>query len=205
MATTTKRRKDRLTPTQARAARRDRRTRRRRIIRFGAFISIAAISFLFVASLFAGSIPISFGTATGNPDLGEVFPEQPYSHIGFGEEHPPYNTVPASSGWHYAALPKWGIYDRFIPDETLVHNLEHGGVRIHYDCPDGCPDLVDRLADIARREREVVMSPYPDMGSKIALVAWTVVDKLDELDEERVVDFINAHRNSNRAPEFWAD
>ena len=206
MATTSKRRKDRLTPTQARAARRERRKRRRRVIRFGIFISIATISFLFVASLFAGSLPISVGGPSGDTDIGEIFPEQPYSpHIGLGQEHPPYNTVPASSGWHYDATARWGVHDSFIPDETLVHNLEHGGVRIHYDCPDGCPELVEQLAEIARRAPEVVMSPYPDMGNRIALVAWRVLDKFDEFDEQRVADFVNAHMNSTRAPERLAN
>ena len=206
MGTTSNRRKDRLTPTQTRAARRERKRRRRRFVRLAAFVSIATITLLFVASLFAGSLPISIGGATGNSDIGEIFPEQPYSpHIGFGEEHPPYNSVPASSGWHYDAPAKWGIYDTVIPEETLVHNLEHGGVRIHYDCPEGCPNLVSQLEDLAERGTEVVMSPYPDMGSKIALVAWMVLDKFDEFDEQRIKDFINAHMNSTRAPERWAE
>ena len=202
MASKTKRRSSRQTPTQARAARRDRRKRRRRLIRFGAFAAIATISFLFIASLFAGSLPISVGGPTGDTDIGEVFPEQAYSpHIRPAQEHPPYNTVPASSGWHMDQPARWGVYDEFIPDETLVHNLEHGGIRIHYDCPEGCPELVDQLAAIARQANKLVMSPYPDIGAKIALVAWRVVDKFDEFDEQRVKDFINAHTNSPRAPE----
>ena len=60
-------------------------------------------------------------------------------------------------------------------------------------------------AQLAERGTEVVMSPYPDMGSKIALVAWMVLEKFDEFDEQRIKDFINAHMNSTRAPERWAE
>ena len=202
MATKSKRRASRLTPTQARAARREKRKRRRRLKRGLVFIGIATIAFVFIASLFAGSVPISIGGPSGDTEFGEILPEQPYSpHIRPGEEHPPYNSVPASSGWHLDDPARWGVYDRFIPDETLVHNLEHGGVRIHYDCPDGCPELVNQLAAIARQAAEVVMSPYPDMDNKIALVSWRVIDKFDDFDEQRVTDFVNAHMNSPRAPE----
>ena len=172
-------------------------------------MAIAVISFLFVASLFAGSLPISIGSSNTPPtDIGEVFPEQPYSpHVDPGETHPPYNTVPATSGWHVGAPAgptQWGVYDRFIDDEILVHNLEHGGVGIHYDCPEGCPELVAQLSAIAQRAPKVVMSPYPGMETRIALTAWRVLDRLDVFDEARVTVFVDAHMGSQRAPEYFA-
>ena len=203
MATQAKRRKDRLTPSQARAARRQRRHRRRRAIRVGAFVAIAVVSILFVVSLFANSLPISIGGPSGElTGFEERFPEQPYSpHIRVDQEHAAYNSVPATSGWHYDNTARWGVHDEFVPDEILVHNLEHGGVRIHYDCPEGCPELVDDLAEIARRASEVILSPYPNMESKIALVSWTYLERLEEFDKERIEAFIDGHMNSPDAPE----
>jgi hypothetical protein len=89
-----------------------------------------------------------------------------------------------------------------ISDEVLEHNLEHGGVGIHYNCPGGCPALIQGLAEIAGRYGKVVMSPYPDMRSAIALTAWTFIEKLDELDERRITEFIEAHVSSPVAPEY---
>lgn len=133
----------------------------------------------------------------------ENFAVQPFSpHVEPGESHPPYNSRPATSGWHYGAVARWGVYeDVLIPEEVLVHNLEHGGIGIHFDCDEPCPELVEDLAEIAGRYDKVVMSPYPDMGSRIALTAWTFLDAFDEFDDQRIIAFIKAHISSPDAPE----
>ena len=99
----------------------------------------------------------------------------------------------------------WGIHDRFIEEEYRLHNMEHGGIGVHYDCPDGCPDLVADLSAVVRRARDedlkVIMSPYPDMDTRIALTAWTFIDKMEAFDEERIKDFIRAHESSPNSPE----
>ena len=205
MATGTRRRRDRLTPTQARAARRMRRHRRKRFVRFGAFVAIATVAGLFILSLFAGSLPITIGSPSG--DAGQRLSDLGTNHISRGDSHEPYNSVPATSGWHYADVgspTRWGIHNEVVPDEVLVHNLEHGGVGVHYNCPDGCSDLVEKLSDIVERANKVVMSPYPDMDTTIVLTAWNYIDEFDEFDEERITNFIGAHVNSHNAPEWQA-
>lgn len=201
-----KRRKDRMTPTQARASRRMRQHRRKRFGRWAAFVTIATVAGLFILSLFAGSLPISFGSPSGDagqriPDLGAAI------HISRDESHPPYNSVPATSGWHYSdsgSPTRWGVHSEVVPDEVLVHNLEHGGVGVHYNCPDGCDNLISKLTEVVNQGSKVVLSPYPDMDSIIALTAWNYIDKFDEFDELRIADFINAHMNSHNAPEWQA-
>ena len=206
MAVQGKRRKDRLTPTQIRAARRTRRDRRRRFLRTLTFSAVGVVAFLLVASLFAGGLPLSFGGVGAayqghKVDLPSDYQPLVTEHLDPGESHPPYSSRPATSGWHYGAPANWGIHDEVIPDETLVQNLERAGVGIHYSCPEGCEDLVAKLAEIASEYHKVVMSPYPDMYTTIALTAWTYMDQLDEFDESRIVAFINAHVNSSEAPE----
>ena len=72
--------------------------------------------------------------SSGRTAPGETLPEQPYSpHVEPGQEHLPYNSVPATSGWHYPFWASWGVHGNVIPDEVLVHNLEHGGVGVHYN------------------------------------------------------------------------
>ena len=210
MTTRSDKRGGRPTPTQSRAARRHRRQRRRQLLRVAAFIGISVIAILFIASLFAGVLPISIGGGGGDAS-GERVRDQGRDHINLGEDHPPYNSTPATSGWHYDipfAPTQWGVYDQPIPDEVLVHNLEHGGVGIHYDCPDGCEQLAADLEEIAQEVLdnggEVVMAPYPDMDTRITLTAWTYIDKLDEFDDQRVREFISAHMNSSVAPEALA-
>ena len=148
------------------------------------------------------------------PDLGSMrspgstggarLPDLGVDHVLPGASHPDYNSVPATSGWHYSvpfAPAPWGIYDQALPDEVLVHNLEHAGIGIHYDCPEGCAGLVDRLTQIAVEYSKVVLSPYPGMDSRISLTAWTFIDQMDDFDEGRIVAFIEEHMNAATAPE----
>ena len=135
---------------------------------------------------------------------GQKFPDQGATHIGIGDSHPPYNSVPATSGWHFSTLlapAPWDVYAEAIPDEVLTHNLEHGGIGIHYNCPNGCDELVDQLANIARGGGKIVMSPYPGMETRIALTAWNFLDAFDDFDGDRIKDFIDAHESSSNAPE----
>ncbi|MDP6402067.1 MAG: DUF3105 domain-containing protein [SAR202 cluster bacterium] len=135
---------------------------------------------------------------------GERMPDQGVAHVALEEDHPPYNSVPATSGWHFGgplAPAPWGVYDQVLPDEVLVHNLEHGGIGIHYDCPDGCPDLMAQLTALAGRYSKVIVSPYPGMEATIALTAWNFIDRFQGFDGAGIVAFIEAHLESPNAPE----
>lgn len=152
--------------------------------------------------------PLPAGQAA--PDgPGQRIPDQGKGHVAVGAPHPPYNSVPATSGWHYSgpglAPAPWGVHDKVLPDEVLVHNLEHGGIGVHYDCPDGCADLVAALSDLIGGSVDggvkIIMSPYPGMDTTIALTAWNYLDAFDGLDLLRALEFIGAHHASPNAPE----
>jgi hypothetical protein len=118
------------------------------------------------------------------------------------EVHEPYNSTPATSGPHFPVWwQEWGVVDEELPDELVIHNMEHGGVIIRYDCPEGCSELVSQLAEVTLRYPKVILSPYSNLGTRVALTAWTYLDKFDEFDEDRIVRFIDAHMNSPEAPE----
>ena len=209
MASRAKQSSGRPTRTQSRAARRGRRQRRRRFLRWGAAISIGAISFAFIVSLFIGGLPLNNLIGRSAPDgPGIRIDELAPIHVSPGQDHPPYNSAPATSGAHFGqplAPSRWGVHDTALADEVLLHNLEHGYVNLHYDCPEGCSELLQQLTDIvekaADRGGKVLMSPYPDMDSRIALTAWTFIDKFDVFDEERISEFVNSHESSPNAPE----
>lgn len=160
--------------------------RRRRLI-YGlyAFAGIAIIS-LVVFLFLPRSLQPGPGQAIGN--MGN-------QHIPFVESlHEPYNSNPPTSGPHVEALARWGIHNESIPKEIQVHNLEDGGVILHYQ--PGSPDeLVAKLKGVVERyNSRVILAPYPGLDSAIALTAWTRLDKMDEFDEGRVTRFIGAYR-----------
>lgn len=204
----------RVTPTQARRARRERRERRRRIYRYAIGIGVAVIASMLIASLVLPGLPLDvwFGGLTGGADgPGQRIADQGRDHVAVGESHPAYNSVPGTSGWHYnvpIAPKRHGIYDVEIEDEFLIHNLEHAYVNVHYDCPDGCPELVAQLTPMVQewidRGGKLLMSPYSGMGNRIALTAWNYIDKFDEFDEQRIREFVTTHEGSRNAPEWNA-
>lgn len=113
--------------------------------------------------------------------------------------HPPHNSNPPTSGWHYPQPAEWNIYKEEIQDEILIHNLEHGGVWIAYR-PGTPEEVVAELEDLWRRK--VIVAPRSVNDTDIALSAWNRLDKfnLDEYSAERVEKFIRVY--INKGPEF---
>ncbi len=126
-------------------------------------------------------------------------------HLTEGEKPPVYNSNPPTSGKHSAQTEPWGISDSPLIKEKLVHNLEHGGIVIRYNC-EKCDDLIVKLKDLANRlaakDRKVILVPDKEIDSKIALTAWGYYDKMNELDEARAWKFFNDHINRGPEREF---
>ena len=134
------------------------------------------------------------------PLPGQAAPIQGREHVQPGEPHPPYNTSPPTSGWHFQNPAKWGVHTEPIQEEIQIHNLEHGGIVIQYNCPQGCRDVVDQLQKIVGQyQTKVILAPYPKMQTKIAVTAWGRIDTMDQVDEARIKRFISAF--INRGPE----
>jgi Protein of unknown function (DUF3105) len=125
---------------------------------------------------------------------GERFPDLGNAHIQTASDpHVPYNSDPPTSGPHLPYIAPWGVHTRPIPLELQVHNLEDGGVMVQYNCT--CPELVDKLRDIVGRyDKYVILAPYPGMKSRIALTAWTRLDRFEEFDGKRITRFIDRYR-----------
>lgn len=126
---------------------------------------------------------------------GEFFKEQSREHIAVGAAHPDYSSNPPTSGQHYERPAQTGIYDKELPDEQLIHNLEHSHIWISY-WPDLSNDQIEKLAKIASDYgSRVIMTPRAKNDLPIVLAAWQYLLKLDNIDEARISDFISAHRN----------
>ena len=83
------------------------------------------------------------------PDSSEVLAVLESPHLRQGEQPPTYDSNPPTSGAHNPRPANWGIYGAVLPDDTVVHNLEHGGIWISYRDKD--PETIRQLEDIARR------------------------------------------------------
>jgi len=167
--------------------------RRRQWVIIGSIIVVTAVAVGYLAYRAVAELP-----GTYVPDLGNV-------HIqSLGEPHIAYNSDPPTSGPHMPYIAPWGIHTEPVAKELQIHNLEDKGVMVQYNCPSGCPDLVEKLKAIVQRySDEVILAPYPGMKNRIALTAWTRIDTFDELDEGRITRFIKAYRgiDHHKGPE----
>lgn len=129
---------------------------------------------------------------------------QSYSILG--RNHVPdgsivsYNSNPPTSGDHYAAAAPTRFYDKELPDEQLVHNLEHGHIWISYK-PGLSDEIINMLKDFAGGF--VIVTPRSNNDTDVTLAAWGRLDKFNietgGVDNQRVRDFIS--RYQNRGPE----
>src|SRR3989338_4262757 len=132
------------------------------------------------------------------PQPGEFVASLGNKHIqNITDAHDPYNSVPPTSGTHVSGKAQRGISESPIPDELQLHNLEDGGVVVQYNCTPGvdpqnqatpgaevqdeCKKLIEDLSGMVKKYSDkVLMAPYPKLDTRVALTAWTRIDKFNE-------------------------
>lgn len=156
---------------------------------------------VFVVVSLAGDGDSSEGAPSSAQDNSVAYLSQGQEHIDLNAIHVPYNSNPPTSGPHYFSPARTGIYgvDEAVPDEMLVHNLEHGHIWLSYRDADD-QESIDLLVELQRENpRWIVVTYRPQNDSRIAAAAWTRLLTLDEPDEGQLRGFIERYRN--RAPE----
>jgi len=99
---------------------------------------------------------------------------------------------------------RWGEYE-YMPPQRYIHNLEHGGIAILYH-PCVEKEIVDSLRALACSIPDDdggafrwVLTPYVDLPSNIAVVAWEWTYLNDCFDAVTINEFIDEHYRN--APE----
>jgi Protein of unknown function (DUF3105) len=115
-----------------------------------------------------------------------------------------YRDNPPASGNHYPVPAPWGVFT--VQREQWVHNLEHGGIVLLYNCPAGCdPDVQKLIALRGRRKADqfnevrILITPDSLMPRKFAAIAWGWRWQGDAVDESEINCFIDARYD--KAPE----
>ena len=126
--------------------------------------------------------------APGNPHI-----------VNVTDQHPAYNSNPPTSGWHTGGnIGPWGVTTQPIPDEITIHNLEHGGVIIHYR-QDLDTATVEQLTTLTRQLQQqspcVLLIPRETskLDTPIAVTAWTWLMKLPSFDATAIGAFFRQH------------
>jgi hypothetical protein len=131
---------------------------------------------------------------------GEIFAIQGQQHIDIGASHIAYNSNPPTSGPHYVQPANWGVYQTELPDEQLIHNLEHGGIWISYTGIASTTQI--DLEKLAKSYTKIIVEPRTKDDAPIILASWGRLEKFQTYDEQAIVAFIKA--NTNKSPEPMA-
>ena len=121
-------------------------------------------------------------------------------HIDWGVRGSGYASDPPTSGQHYSvpgqAPISWGLYTSPIPDEILIHNMEHGGIVAYYR-PSAPPTEIEQLRQFVIAQpgypKGYIMAPRASLPADITLAAWEYYLPIFQYDETVMTAFINAH------------
>ncbi len=129
--------------------------------------------------------------------------------------HEKYSDVsdPPTSGPHTQELAPWGVSDKPLHEENVVHNLEDAGVVVNYrpDLPAAdvahLKALVESYATVEVTLRNtspnapnqqvtgrVLMAPYPALQDPIVFTAWNRMQRFQSYDEGTMRHFIDMYR-----------
>ena len=193
------------------------RSARRRTLLFigGGILALALASSLLLPSLpFGGGTPRQNPQAaadddtrgTGDP-VGNQVRLQPAQHIDLDEPHTAYSSAPPTSGWHFATPAAWAIYSSQLPDEFVIHNLEHGGIIINHNLTD--ETQVALLEEFVEGQTGFpscfIMQPYTSAPNDVpegtvVITSWGWLQPFGGVDATGMQGFIDAHKN--RGPEY---
>jgi hypothetical protein len=165
----------------------------------GAGVLVVAV-IVVAAVMLSGSGPGAAAVDLNSvPDNSVEYPMVSRDHIEVGAQHEAYNSNPPTSGPHYASPLQTNVYNQELPDEYVVHNLEHGHIWLSYrDMSD--TEVINLLTQLQHENPAwVIVSYRPEDPSRLVAAAWQHLLTLDAPDAAQLRAFIQRYRD--QAPE----
>lgn len=149
-------------------------------------------------------------TTKQEPTVGTSAVDQGRQHIASGAAHEPYKSEMPTSGPHYSdssSPTTWGIHKTELPDETLIHNMEHGGTIVTYR-PDLPKDQIARLENLFGppysnkdfKPIKVIVIPRSKNKYPIEVGAWAYNLNLQKYDEKLLISFYRQRLGKSPEP-----
>lgn len=133
------------------------------------------------------------------PMVGEKMAYEGDTHVAPGQVHPAYMTNPPTSGYHWAGVAGPGIKNEPVPDELLLHSMEHGAVVVWYREGLEESDVNTIKEAFMSASGKKIMVPRANLDVPVALTSWGYMMKMENIDAEKIKEFIET--NNDRAPE----
>ncbi len=181
------------------------------VVLVSAFVFTSAAAKSYSCSTLLQPAPAASGGRLGQPvdDLAR-------QHLDVGEKAR-YTYCPPASGAHYNQAGQGPIRPRYYgPDDPTtpqgwIHNLEHGGIVILYNCKNGCDGAaLQELQSLAQNfpdspvchiPRGTNVSPviarFDEMNAKFAALVWDRILFQDTLDTNQILEFYRTEAERN--------
>jgi hypothetical protein len=126
-----------------------------------------------------------------------------------------YSVTPPVGGQHNAVWMNCGVYDKSVPSERAVHNLEHGAIWITYEPSLPQSEVSQLRAFVAKQtmvasagaapSRYMDLTPYRGLSSPIVISSWGFQLKVNSPADPRLQQFVSKFRASpTHTPEYGA-
>ena len=138
------------------------------------------------------------------PDTLDITAVVPEGYMTVDPDDPNV-AIPPTSGRHWDRWASCGFYTEPVPDERIVHNMEHGNIIVSYNLTNQAE--IDALKaayeDIDLTAAWGVARPYDGIAEgAVALTTWGVVDgPMVGVDAGRIERFFDAYAGK-LGPEF---
>lgn len=163
-------------------------------------IGLATIAVLVGGVFFISGQDTKQKEKENKPLMGQKIADMGSIHIKQGESHVEYNSNPPTSGPHIGnGVGGAGIHDKEVPDELLVHSLEHGAAIVSYKADLTKEDVEKIKSAFDEASGKKIMVPRKNLDVPVALTSWNYLLKLKTIDATKIKEFIET--NNDRAPE----
>lgn len=128
-------------------------------------------------------------------------------HLALGETINYADGVPPTSGKHGNPL-GWGEYPNPVPDENVIHDMEHGGIYISYN-PEKVSDediasiralFFEPYSNAEFAPTKVILAPRLENAYPIVFSSWNRNQIFEEFDELAMMEYYLT--NVNKSPEI---
>ena len=159
-------------------------------------IAVLVIASFAFASFSGGGGHAERGSADGYVEgLGIQVDMEGDTHVDEGT-NVDYQTSPPASGDHWRTPAPCGFYEEGLPDERVVHNMEHGNIVVNYNLPlaSDVSALRDALNGIGLNRVWGIARAYDAIPTgQVALSTWGIIDTFVGVDPDRISRFFDAY------------
>jgi hypothetical protein len=159
-------------------------------------IAVLVIASFAFASFSGGGGHAERGSAEGYVDgVGIQVDIEGATHVVEGT-NVDYQTSPPASGDHWPTPGRCGFFEDGLPDERVVHNMEHGNIVVNYNLPlaSDVSALRNALDGIGLNNIWGVARAYDGIPTgQVALSTWGIIDTFVGIDRDRISRFFEAY------------